>query len=254
MWYDVAVADASTTWTPREREAVGRFDPSRTVTREILAPIVTLACRGLIQGVNRLVLHDGHVLKNARKDAKERSRGILTVSNHVSLFDDPWLMACLAKPRWKDLRWIPVDALNFFSTDAKAWFFGAGKGVPIIRGGGIDQPAMRFLAERLQAGEWVHVFPEGTRSRSPLELHRPLKSGTAHLIQAARPLVLPFHHRGMEKVLPIGSRWPKTGQRVEVRFGDVVDSARGLADRPLDQITQWVEDRLVELQQRAERA
>ncbi len=239
-------------WTPREREAVGRFDPSRTLPRVVLAPVIALVCRGLIEGANRLVIHGEHRLAALRDRALRERRGLLTFSNHVSLFDDPWLMACLCRASWGELRWIPVDALNFFDSDAKAWFFGLGKGVPIVRGGGLDQPAMHFLAERLQAGEWVHVFPEGTRSRSPRQLHRPLKPGLAHLVKAGRPLLMPFHHRGMEEVLPIGARLPRVGKTVEVWFGDVVDSDRGLADRSVSEITDWAEEQLLRLQHEAD--
>ena len=36
--------------------------------------------------------------------------------------------------------------------------------LPVERGRGMDQPGMRAAEQRLNAGEWVHIFPEGTRS------------------------------------------------------------------------------------------
>ena len=40
-------------------------------------------------------------------------------------------------------------------------FFQSGKVLPIVRGQGIDQQAMRIAAARAAAGDWVHLFPEG---------------------------------------------------------------------------------------------
>jgi len=37
--------------------------------------------------------------------------------------------------------------------------------LPVERGRGMDQPGMRAAERRLAAGDWVHIFPEGTRSR-----------------------------------------------------------------------------------------
>lgn len=36
--------------------------------------------------------------------------------------------------------------------------------LPVERGKGMDQPGMRAAEQRLAAGDWVHIFPEGTRS------------------------------------------------------------------------------------------
>ena len=36
--------------------------------------------------------------------------------------------------------------------------------LPVERGRGMDQPGMRAAEQRLAAGDWVHIFPEGTRS------------------------------------------------------------------------------------------
>lgn len=37
--------------------------------------------------------------------------------------------------------------------------------LPVERGKGMDQAGMRAAERLLAAGEWVHIFPEGTRSR-----------------------------------------------------------------------------------------
>ena len=36
--------------------------------------------------------------------------------------------------------------------------------LPIDRGAGLQQQGMQAAQERLRRGDWVHVFPEGTRS------------------------------------------------------------------------------------------
>ena len=194
-----------------------------------------------IMGLNRVVLHGAERFEQARRS----ERGLLTFSNHVSLFDDPLLTACFSRARFRDVRWIAADALNFFGDPLRAALFNTGRAVPIVRGVGVEQPGMRFLTQRLRAGDWVHVFPEGGRTRDPqADLRRPFKQGMAHLIHSAHPLLLPFRHRGMHDVLPIGARLPRTGRPVDVRFGAITDSRETLAAQDVEAITRWAEDTL----------
>lgn len=182
------------------------------------------------------------------QEARDTGRGLLTFSNHVSLFDDPWLTSCFSPTRVADTRWIAADALNFFGDTLRAAVFNTGRAVPIARGVGVQQPGMAFLRDRLVDGDWVHVFPEGGRTRDPqAALRRPFKQGMAHLIQQASPLVLPFRHRGMQQILPVGAYRPRTGKRVDVRFGEVHDSATGLATRDVEAVTRWAEETLSDL-------
>ncbi len=51
--------------------------------------------------------------------------------------------------------------------------------LPVERGVGMDQPGMRAAQGRLAAGEWVHIFPEGTRSRDGKM--GPIRRGIGHL-------------------------------------------------------------------------
>jgi monolysocardiolipin acyltransferase len=159
------------------------------------------------------------------RSVKDRGgRGLLTYSNHVSLFDDPLIVANLVSGRYEAIRWVGADAINFFGSRAKSWLFTAGKCVPIIRGTGFDQRGIRFLADRLKQGDWVHFFPEGTRTRDRRgRLGDSCKPGIGLLIEQAKPLALPFYHVGMQDVLPVGAIMPRRGKTVRVMFGQPTD-------------------------------
>lgn len=232
-------------WTDSARRAVARHDPGPTPFRRLWARFVAGCSRLVIRRLNSLtVAHPERVAA-----ARIPGRGLLTFSNHVGLYDDPLLTACLTEPDWDSMRWIAADALNFFGSPFRAWLFNAGKCIPVVRGAGLDQPGMHFMAERLRAGDWVHVFPEGGRTRDPGGwLRRPLKPGMSWLIRESRPILLPWSHLGMRDVLPIGALLPRTGNRIAIHVGEAVDSDLGLADRSVGEITAWAEERLLELE------
>lgn len=230
--------------TPEAKAALDRFRPQRSIRRRMAAPVVVAICKVIVQVLNRLETHNLEAFEHARA----QGRALVTFSNHVSLFDDPWLVATFSGVNWDRIRWCATDALNFFGTPMKARFFSAGKGVPVVRGAGLNQLGMRFLEARLRDGDWVHIFPEGGRSRDPMHVRTPLKPGMAHLIRATRPLLLPFHHRGMENVLPIGDNFPRFGNQVSLRFGEVTDSDLGIADLSVEAIMTWAEEQLLALE------
>lgn len=96
--------------------------------------------------------------------------------------------------------------------------FRAAKVLPVVRGGGLAQPGMVAAEERLAAGDWVHIFPEGTRSADGVTLGS-VRKGVGRLVAAMPPdgpppLVVPFVHRGMENVMPRGAVLPAVGQQV----------------------------------------
>jgi len=221
-----------------------------TPGRHVLTWLVKPACRLLMRRLNHLQVEGLDRLERAQA----ADRGLITFSNHVSLFDDPWLPGAVVRGGWRDMRWCATDDANFFTHPLSRRFFSAGKGVPIVRGAGLDQPGMHFLEDRLRDGDWVHIFPEGGRSRDPHQLRTPLKTGLAHLVQATAPLLLPYHHWGMEEVLPIGARLPRLGKHVQLRFGEITDSRDDLAQRSIDEITRWAEDQLTALQSEARAA
>jgi monolysocardiolipin acyltransferase len=122
------------------------------------------------------------------------------------------------------VRWIGADALNFFGSPFKAWLFTAGKAAPVVRGAGIEQPGMHLLRERLLAGDWVHTFPEGGRTRDPEARMSPaFKAGVGWLIAETRPIALPLYHYGIHEVLPVGATRPRSGHRVRLAFGAALD-------------------------------
>lgn len=209
----------------REEKAVARWRPAAdTWFNRFLAFAVVSLSRFIMGGMNSLIVvgADRYEALLSRGD-----RGLLTFSNHVSLFDDPLLLSCLRLPRYAEIRWVGADAINFFGSPLTARIFNAGKCVPIVRGAGLDQRGLDFLCDRLNEGAWVHIFPEGGRTRDSKALvTTPFKTGIGRLIAETRPIALPFYHYGMHEVLPVGSKVPRLRKKVRLVFGQPVDCVR----------------------------
>lgn len=161
------------------------------------------------------------------------SQGIVTVSNHRSLFDDPGVVSCIL-PLWVGIqpkynRW-GICSQEYCFNDALPGlikgYMGAGQVLPICRGGGINQSLLLDFARHLAAGDWCHIFPEGRISQRDqlggrkgcTKIKEKLKWGVGKLIAHAPvcPKVFPFAHVGMENLLAQDS---KTGRSYLKLFG-----------------------------------
>ncbi|ORZ22219.1 acyltransferase-domain-containing protein [Absidia repens] len=113
----------------------------------------------------------------------QRQRGIITVSNHMSVWDDPVLWGVFPMKTLLNIdkmRWVLGAADICYTSIFKATFFSMGKAIPTIRGGGIYQPAVDFAIDRLNHGGWIHVFPEGKVNQTEVMLR--FKWGIGRLI------------------------------------------------------------------------
>ncbi len=154
-------------------------------------------------------------LQQHAREAQDRQTP--TPLSTASPFQSP-LMPHPRPPPTRVYRWTLCATDRCFRYSALVPFFRAAKVLPIARGGGLAQPGMAAAEARLAAGDWVHLFPEGTRSRDGVTLG-PVRKGVGRLVASVPedrppPLLLPFVHRGMEGVMPRGRVLPATGQQV----------------------------------------
>ncbi len=144
------------------------------------------------------------------------------MSNHVTLLDDLFLDPLILFPHmFKGYRYVPYHAPeehNFYKNALSAWFMKKVKSIPLIRGRGANQEGMNRLIKAVRDGGVLHIYPEGTRTRSGnIERGR---SGVGRLIYESGAPVVPVYHHGLNKVLPIGSGIPRFGKRIRVMIGE----------------------------------
>ena len=138
--------------------------------RSISIGATTLAIRLLMNTYGRYdILRDEHYESFLQTVLhREPDQGLITISNHRSLFDDPGIVSCLLplhiaiQPKYN--RW-GICSQEYCFNDALPGiikgYIGAGQVLPICRGGGINQKLLLDFGRHLAAGEWCHVFPEG---------------------------------------------------------------------------------------------
>lgn len=183
---------------------------------------------GQIQKYSREVDGQQHCTHN--DDVKRAP--LITFSNHISCIDDPILWGTLLPFNYystntDSVRWSAAAVDICFSKPWHSTFFSLGKTFPIIRGIGLNQPAMEFAFALLKHNQWLHLFPEGRVMRdekqqkiSNLERGYKFKWGISKLIldylksdvanhdlnSEKQIRILPFYHLGLDDILPIG--WP----------------------------------------------
>jgi monolysocardiolipin acyltransferase len=178
-------------------------------------------------------------------EALARKIPIVTVSNHTATIDDPVLHSEFTPYLSRDMtRWgLCTEEICFEKSKLLASVFGLCQTLPIRRGGGIGQDALKDFAYKLQSQSgWVHIYPTGKICQKSAKLphlghvsgcHTSLvKWGVGKIVATAveTPLVIPYVHIGMEDVMPqdvhtnkILSPIPRMGKKIRVRVGAPID-------------------------------
>ncbi|KAI7866439.1 acyltransferase-domain-containing protein [Spinellus fusiger] len=130
---------------------------------------------------------------------EDRTRGVITVSNHASVWDDPFLWGALPTSTLfspKHMRWVMCAADICYTNVFKATFFSLGQGIPTVRGAGVYQPAVDFSVHKLNQSGWIHIFPEARVCQEDAMIR--FKWGIGRIIMEAKecPIVVPIWHQG----------------------------------------------------------
>ncbi|CAG8281431.1 unnamed protein product [Penicillium salamii] len=131
-------------------------------------------CRGFLSAMCHAECHGKEEftqLLDSRKDSSQRSKGLITVSNHISVMDDPLLWGILPMRFWNK-RWSFGSYDICYQTRPLSLFFTMGKVLPCHRSahskfGGLGQPAMTEAIRLLSKGP----FPVDHHRAAP-ELQR----------------------------------------------------------------------------------
>ncbi|XP_051227962.1 uncharacterized protein [Lolium perenne] len=201
----------------------------------LAVPLIGNACHIFMHGLNTVQIYGAEKLQQALKE-RPKGKPLLTVSNHVAAMDDPFVIASLLPPsimlEAQKLRWTLCATDRCFTNPVLSTFFRSVKVLPVSRGEGIYQKGMDMALSKLNNGGWVHIFPEGSRSRDGGKTISPAKRGVGRLVMDADslPVVVPFVHTGMQDIMPVGKRIPRTGKTVIVVVGDPINFDDLIAD------------------------
>ena len=149
---------------------------------------------------------------------------VIMVSNHLTLIDSVFIGFAVGCPKlyWKPwmMTWHLPEATNYFR-GLLAPFMWLSRAIPIVRG---VPPKKQKLAKDkvlsvLKSKEMIHIFPEGTRSRTGKMENNTTGIGRIYL-GSKDCLVLPVYIRGTENVLPINCKLPKLFKKIDIVIGE----------------------------------
>ena len=163
---------------------------------------------------------------------------VILVANHVSFFDSILLMFSLPRPV------AFIGKAEYTDNPITNWLFcGAGM-IPVRRENPGDLPhVFDEVAEVLERGEVIGVFPEGTRSRDGL-LHRG-HVGAAHLALTTGAPLVPVGIVGTDRVLPTGARIVRPFQQATITLGEPIHVAELGYTRSTNRARREVTDRFM---------
>ncbi|XP_021742568.1 uncharacterized protein LOC110708683 [Chenopodium quinoa] len=198
------------------------------MVQAVAVPVLGNVCHVFMHGLNRVQVFGAEKLLSTVQN-KSKEKPLITVSNHVASMDDPLVIASLLPPRVlmdaQNLRWSLCASDRCFKNPVTSAFFKSLKVLPVSRGDGIYQKGLDTAISKLNNGGWVHIFPEGSRSRDGGKTIGSAKRGVGRLVLDAdkTPIVVPFVHTGMQEIIPIGASFPRIGKTVTVLIGDPME-------------------------------
>jgi 1-acyl-sn-glycerol-3-phosphate acyltransferase len=153
----------------------------------------------------------------------QRTGPVIVVCNHISFVDSVFLplvvdrqMAFLAKSDYFTGRGIKGWAIRFFMTAAGQ--------LPIDRSGGkASEASLNAGLQVLAEGKVLSIYPEGTRSPDGRMFRG--RTGVARMILEANVPVIPAAVIDTDKVMPLGTNFPKV-HKVGVVLGEPLDFSR----------------------------
>ncbi|KAM3290671.1 tafazzin [Capsicum chacoense] len=198
------------------------------MVQAVAVPVLGNVCHVFMHGLNRVQIYGAEKLYQVLENRIE-TKPLITVSNHVAAMDDPLVIAALLPPSVmldaQNLRWTLCATDRCFRNPVTSAFFKHVKVLPVSRGDGIYQKGMDMAISKLNRGGWVHIFPEGSRSRDGGKTMGFIKRGIGRLVLDADnvPIVVPFVHTGMQDIMPVGAKLPRIGKTVTVLVGDPIE-------------------------------
>ncbi|GAX73579.1 hypothetical protein CEUSTIGMA_g1030.t1 [Chlamydomonas eustigma] len=208
--------------------------PWGQIGRAFTLGIISGACKLVLNVINTTSVENHDIwLKHVMN--RELGRGLITISNHTTLVDDPGVISAItpwwyfwSEPQHHGMRWSMCAKEVCFKNDLLRQFFANGKVMPIVRGGGVDQPVMTTAANQVATGGWLHVFPEG-RIMMTGKLG-PFRWGVGKVVCDAKkasggkdPIILPIFHSNMAAVLPLDTYMVRAGKQISVTIGEPLD-------------------------------
>ncbi|KAI0776935.1 acyltransferase-domain-containing protein [Trametes elegans] len=172
-------------------------------------------------------------------DERNHGRGIVTMCNHISTLDDPVLWGVLPARFYRDswkTRWTLGASDIMFTNPVFSTFFRYGQVIETFRGKGIFQPAIDNAIQKLNQGDWIHLFGEGRVNQDSSNPSSPnagrllrFKWGIGRIMMEAQkpPVIIPMWLTGFDKLMPEGRTapykfFPKPGAALSITFGEPV--------------------------------
>ncbi|KAH7729603.1 CRE-ACL-3 protein [Aphelenchoides avenae] len=204
---------------PKEPSLFYRWKSKTTIALVWMCSKLMFSC-----GLNKMVVRNRETFVRLLQD---KSRPLLTVSNHRCNVDDPLMWSFLSfREFFQSLtrfRYILAAHNICFTKPWHTTFFSAGRCIPCVRGAGVFQQGVDYCVDALSKNGWVHMFPEGKVTPEPIRI----KWGVSRLIAEppTPPILLPVWVNGMQNVWPdTPPYYPKFGHTVEVVVGEPIDT------------------------------
>ena len=169
------------------------------VVRAAVAPLVMAPYRARVTGEENLP-----------------DTGAILSGNHVSYLD-PMLLWTHAPRRVHFMGKSELFEGSFFG-----WLLPRVLAFPIRRGEA-DRKAIQEATRLLKSGEFIGIFPEGTRHRESSTELGEAQSGAAFIAMRSGCPIIPVGIAGTDEAMPPGKKVPRF-PRVAIRYGEPIES------------------------------